>query len=244
MSPQKPSEPKWANQGSDQTTRHSGGVAVRLREKARQADNTASGHRAHAEGSAAEYQEGRASAYADAARLVEAALQSSRQDTGEPWRVLSDDEVDAIDRSDDLRWAISLTGGRERIYGPDTPAGIGSYIAVVPEGASLSSNPTDPTSTQDAPSVGDQSLAAHERDTARADWLHVSGELKELRDALRTLASRCESEAIEAAGDLAALSGGPRRPMTAGALVGRKAAFNTVECWIDEMLKGEDDAPA
>lgn len=48
------------------------------------------------------------------------------------WKTLSGEEVSSIEKGDELRWAISLTGGRERIYGPDTPAGVGSYIEVVP----------------------------------------------------------------------------------------------------------------
>lgn len=30
-----------------------------------------------------------------------------------------------------FRWAISMCGGRDRIYGPDTPCGIGEYIEVL-----------------------------------------------------------------------------------------------------------------
>lgn len=34
--------------------------------------------------------------------------------------------------SPNWEWALSLCGGRDRVYGPDTPVSIGSYIAVVP----------------------------------------------------------------------------------------------------------------
>lgn len=50
------------------------------------------------------------------------------------------EEIDQIDRADPpddfsavgWEWALSMCGGRDRVYGPDTPAGIGSYVAVVP----------------------------------------------------------------------------------------------------------------
>lgn len=53
---------------------------------------------------------------------------------------LAVEEIDRIEKTkppDDFaepgwEWALSLCCGRDRIYGPDTPVGVGSYVAVVP----------------------------------------------------------------------------------------------------------------